>query len=110
MEIATGIVEITGSIITTISAVVILRELTRLKSFSFLKTEVYLLIISQAAQFFYGLQRVLYLDFIKYGWYGPILVGILEMGSILSLQLFFWNLAFTYWLSSRQLKVWVTVL
>lgn len=58
---------------------------------------------------FVGVDWVIYFsDFEQDGWWGQLLLAILVFLSLVTLQLFFWNLAFMYFVSSKQLKLWVT--
>ena len=91
-------------------ASVILKKVRELDSFTFLKKQIILILIYACTCFYNGLYLLNQFKQLNFWsqprnlWY-KVLFGIcIETLAGVALTWLFWNLAFTYWVSAKQLK------
>ena len=110
LDICTGILYLLTSTLTSVQATRIYLKIKDKKAFTFIKTELKLILAYEAAVFLQGcfwISRVNLIDSSSGDWLLLAIEIVLQATIACSLLLFLWNMAFMYYLSSRQLVAWV---
>ena len=112
LDIGTGVLYLVTSSLTSAQAARILHKIRGNKAFKFIKTELRLILIYEAAVFLEGcfwISKVNLIDSYakRTDWILIMIAIVLQAVIACSLLLFLWNMAFMYYLSSRQLVAWV---
>lgn len=110
LDIGTGILYLLTSTLTSLLTARIYLKVKDKKAFAFIKTELKLILAYEAAVFLQGcfwISKVNLFDSSHSNWLLLAIAIVLEATIACSLLLFLWNMAFMYYLSSRQLVAWM---